>query len=113
MPEIRSLTHLKKMLGVGDKVITTYHLKNGGNCLLTLENLYKDEVRPVREVIEANTTGFTLATKTDDWWEGRRVEYPKASSCRVDDGKLIIMGEDIDNPTNKQPIKWLTIEVVE
>lgn len=101
------------MLGVGDKVITTYHLKQGGNCPDTFLNLYKDEVRPMREVVEANTNGFILATNTDDWWEGRRVVYPRASSCCIEDGKLIIMGVDLDNPDNKQPIKWLTIEVLD
>lgn len=111
---IKSVTHLKKKLRVGDQVITTFHLKSAGHSFESGVNLYKDEQRPARTVVECNTTGFTLATKDlFGEWHGRRVNYPKASQCCIEDGKLIIMGEDFDNPSNTQPIKWLTIQVLQ
>lgn len=109
---IQSLTHLKKNLQIGDIVTTTYHLKSVGHSMQTDQNEYEDEHRPPRQVIDCNTTGFTLLTLNDNGqWEGRRVKYPKASNCRIENGKLIIIGVDLDNPYNNQLIKWLTIEV--
>jgi hypothetical protein len=109
--EIKSLTHLKKILKVGMTVKTTYHLKSNGSSQVDFRNIYADEERPPRQVIECNTTGFTLATLVDGEWEGRRLEYPKASVCCIENGNLIIMGNDLDNPDNKSPIKWLTIQI--
>lgn len=108
---IKSLTQFKKSLKVGDIVRTTYHLVSTGYCPIKDMNAYEDEQRPPREVIECNTTGFTLATIGNAGWEGRRVKYPQASNCRIENDKLIIMGYDLDNPDNHDLIKWLTIEV--
>lgn len=110
---IKSLTHLKRSLQVGDMVKTTFHIKSKGHSMESDQNEYADERRPPREVVECNTTGFTLATMEKGGWKGRRVKYPQASNCRIEDGKLIIMGVDLDNPNNKHLIKWLTIEVEE
>lgn len=110
---IKSLTQFKKDIKVGDIVETTFHIRSKGYSRETDENEYEDVQRPPRRVVDCNTTGFSLATLRDGKWEQRRIKYPKASNCCIENGKLIIMGDDLDNPYNKEPIKWLTIQVVE
>lgn len=109
--EIKSVSHFKKILKVGDKVAITYHLKpNGVNHLG--EGLYRYEVRPVRTVHSRNTNSFVLLTKEENWEHGRMVVFPKASMSKVVDGALVVFGEDLDNPENKTPVKWMTIRIV-
>jgi|WetSurMetagenome_2_1015567.scaffolds.fasta_scaffold105176_2 hypothetical protein len=110
---ISSLTQFKKNIKVGDVVETTFHIRSKGHSTETGKNEYQDVQRPPRRVVDCNTTGFSLATFRNGKWEQRRIKYPKASNCYIESGKLIIMGDDLDNPYNTDPVKWLTIQVVE
>lgn len=110
MKTFKTVTEFKKVLAKGDKLHTMFHLHFVGRDPETMQPIYTDEDRGVREVSIRQSNSFALKTthpsgKVDDAW----CSYPKASEAEVFDNTLVIYET---NPRTNERYKVLTYKFV-
>lgn len=94
MQQIKTVSDFKKALQIGVQVHSVFHMAFNGRDEAG-KVIYKDEDKGVRPVSIKQTNSFALKTlRTDgkicDSW----CDYPKASMCKIEDNKVIILERD-------------------
>lgn len=93
MKTFNSVNEFKKILEKGDKLLCTSHMAVAGRDE-NLQPIFKDEIKPVRQVSIKQSNRFALATNVNGTITNSWVEIPPAKFCKVVDNKLIIMVRD-------------------
>lgn len=91
MKTFRTLAEFKRKLQVGDKLHTIHHMLTVTGKDKNLNPIYEDKDLGVRSVCGKMSDAFALATNDVPSW----CNWPRASHCKIEDGKLKILVKDL------------------
>lgn len=96
MKTFNTLAEFKRLLQPGDKLHTVNHTNVIGRDSNN-KVVYGDYVYPVRECSIKQSNSFAFKTEKEGKIVDSWCDFPKASMCKVEDNKLIILQRDARN----------------
>lgn len=112
MKQFTSYAEFKRIIEVGMKIHSVYHMMNGRKGEEG-KPIFEDGEPQIREVSIKQTNAFACKTwqPSRKQWVDSWFHYPKAADCEVKDNKLLVytMNTYYDNQDKKHEVRTLLI----